>query len=99
MADTLHGFVGLVMWFGSLTRSFRFFDPLPIVRCRLRLPRRRELFLEGQHLYDVRRLGLPLFPAEGTPYSTVYSKGGNYGTDICMPLPDVERFNNPNIED
>ena len=61
--------------------------------------RARELFLEGQHLYDVRRLGLPLFPAEGTPYSTVYNKGGDYGTDICMPLPDVERFNNPNIED
>jgi hypothetical protein len=61
--------------------------------------RSRELFLEGQHLYDVRRLDLPLFPAPGTPYSTVYSKGGDYGTDVCMPLPDVERFNNPNIED
>lgn len=59
--------------------------------------RSRELFLEGQHLYDVRRLALPLFPAPGTTYSTVYAKGGDYGSQTCMPLPDVERFNNPNI--
>ena len=61
--------------------------------------RARELFLEGQHLYDVRRLSLPLVPAAGTPYSTVYNKGGDYGTQTCMPLPDVERYNNPNIGD
>lgn len=59
--------------------------------------RRRELFLEGQHLYDVRRLNLPLDPAAGIPYSTVYLKGGNYGTARCFPLPDVEKLNNPNI--
>jgi len=59
--------------------------------------RRRELFLEGQHLYDVLRLNLPLDPAAGIPYSTVYLKGGNYGTERCFPLPDVERLNNPNI--
>ncbi len=59
--------------------------------------RKRELFLEGQHLYDVRRLNLPLDPVAGIPYSTVYLKGGNYGTERCFPLPDVERLNNPNI--
>lgn len=59
--------------------------------------RRRELFLEGQHLFDVRRLNLPLVPASGIQYSTVYAKGGVYGTERCMPLPDVERLNNPNI--
>ena len=59
--------------------------------------RSRELFLEGQRLFDVRRLDLPLVPAPGTPYSSVYLKGGNYGEQRCMPLPDVERFNNPNI--
>ncbi|HEY3134169.1 MAG TPA: RagB/SusD family nutrient uptake outer membrane protein [Gemmatimonadaceae bacterium] len=59
--------------------------------------RKRELFLEGQHLYDVRRLNLPLDPAAGIPYSTVYLKGGNYGTERCFPLPDVEKLNNPNI--
>lgn len=59
--------------------------------------RARELFLEGQHLYDVRRLNLPLNPASGIPYSTVYLKGGNYGTERCFPLPDVETLNNPNF--
>ncbi len=61
------------------------------------LERSRFLFLEGQHTYDVRRLNLPLSPAPGTPYSTVYLKGGNYGSERCFPLPDVERLNNPNI--
>jgi hypothetical protein len=59
--------------------------------------RSRELFLEGQHIFDVRRFDLPLSPAPGEPYSSVYSKGGEYGDQRCMPLPDVERFNNPNI--
>jgi hypothetical protein len=59
--------------------------------------RARELFLEGQHLYDVRRLNLPLVPAPGEAYSIVYHKGGNYGDERCMPLPDVERLNNPNL--
>ena len=59
--------------------------------------RRRELFLEGQHLYDVRRLNLPLDPVAGIPYSTVYLKGGNYGSERCFPVPDVERLNNPNF--
>ena len=59
--------------------------------------RKRELFLEGQHLFDVRRLNLPLDPVAGIPYSTVYLKGGNYGTERCFPLPDVETLNNPNI--
>lgn len=57
--------------------------------------RSRELFLEGQHLYDVRRLNLPLVPAAGLPYSTVYAKGGAYGTERCLPIPNVEVLNNP----
>lgn len=55
--------------------------------------RRRELFLEGQRLGDIRRLNLPLFPETGTPYN----KGGTYGDARCFPLPDVERRNNPNL--
>lgn len=55
--------------------------------------RRRELFLEGHRLGDMRRLNLPLFPATGEPYN----KGGTYGDARCFPLPDVERRNNPNI--
>ena len=55
--------------------------------------RRRELFLEGHRLGDMRRLDLALFPATGTPYN----KGGTYGDARCFPLPDVERRNNPNL--
>ena len=56
--------------------------------------RRRELFLEGHRLGDMRRLSIPLNPAAGTPYP---GGGGVYGTQSCFPLPDVERVNNPNI--
>ena len=56
--------------------------------------RRRELFLEGHRLGDMRRYLVPLAPAAGTPYP---AGGGVYGTQACFPLPDVERINNPNI--
>lgn len=55
--------------------------------------RRRELYLEGHHLWDVRRFDIALTPATGTPFA----KGGSYGTTECLPLPNIERFNNPNI--
>ena len=55
--------------------------------------RRRELFLEGHRLGDVRRLNLPILPAAGG----AYPNGGTYGTANCFLLPDVERINNPNI--
>jgi hypothetical protein len=55
--------------------------------------RRRELFLEGQHLYDTIRFNITLQPASGT----TFPKGGAYGTTKCLPLPNVERLNNPNI--
>lgn len=56
--------------------------------------RRREFFLEGRHLGDAIRFGLALQPAADTPYFN----GGTYGTSLCLPLPDVERDNNPNID-
>jgi len=56
--------------------------------------RRRELFLEGHRLGDLRRYNLPFTPTAGTAYTT---GGGVYGTQTCLPLPDVERVNNPNI--
>lgn len=59
--------------------------------------RARWLFLEGQHLYDLRRLNIAPLPAAGTPYSIVFAKGGQYGNQVCFPLPDVERLNNPNL--
>jgi hypothetical protein len=57
--------------------------------------RERELFMEGQHLGDKLRYGLPFTPAEGTPYPP--KAGGFYGSTTCFPLPNVERDNNPNI--
>jgi starch-binding outer membrane protein, SusD/RagB family len=57
--------------------------------------RRRELFLEGHRLGDIRHFNLPLNPATGSQYVT---GGGTYGDQRCFPLPDVERINNPNIQ-
>ena len=56
--------------------------------------RMRALFAEGFRNYDMQRFDIPLLPAPGTPYP---SKGGTYGDTRCLPLPDIERFNNPNI--
>lgn len=56
--------------------------------------RRRELFVEGFRNYDIQRFNVPLVPAPGTTYP---NKGGSYGNTTCLPLPDIERFNNPNV--
>jgi hypothetical protein len=55
--------------------------------------RRREFFLEGHRLGDLRRYNLPFLPAAGSPYVA----GGTYGSQTCFPLPDIERINNPNL--
>lgn len=55
--------------------------------------RRRELFLQGNRWFDVKRFNLPQVPAA----NTLYPKGGAYGTQRCWPLPDVERLANPNL--
>jgi hypothetical protein len=77
---------------GPLTSSS---DP-ETIKADIASERARWLWLQGTHLYDVRRLSLPLNPAAGLVYSTAYSKGGEYGTETCMPIPDVETNNNPN---
>jgi hypothetical protein len=56
--------------------------------------RQRVLFLEGFRAYDIERLNLPLVPAVGSPYL----QGGVYGGTVCLPIPDIERFYNPNID-
>jgi hypothetical protein len=64
--------------------------------------RRQQLFLRGTRLFDLQRFRtvdaslVPLDPASNANYP----KGGRYGDlggKLCMPLPDIERLNNPNI--
>lgn len=82
--NTLHERAGLPAFSSS--------DPA-VVMSEIIEERKRELFLEGQRLADVARYDLPLTPAAGT----AYRKGGTYGSQTCLPLPDVERLNNPNL--
>lgn len=55
--------------------------------------RRRQLFLEGHRLYDLIRFGIEPSPPAGANFPG----GGKYGSQLCMPLPDIEKFNNPKI--
>jgi len=63
--------------------------------------RRRALFLTGTHLGDIMRYDLTLTPATGTQFPA----GLTYGSQRCtgangrigLPLPDVERQNNPKL--
>lgn len=57
--------------------------------------RRRELFLESHHLGDMIRFSVALRPAAGA----TFHGGGRYGSSTCMPLPNVEKLNNPNVPD
>lgn len=68
-------------------------DPA-VIRAELIEQRRRELFLEGQHLGDLIRYDLPFIPPPGEDYFG----SGTYGSQRCMPLPLVERQNNPNLD-
>lgn len=66
------------------------------VRAQIVEERRLELFLESHRLYDTIRFNVPLNPAPGAPFP---NGGGTYGNNKCLPLPDIERLNNPNIPD
>jgi starch-binding outer membrane protein, SusD/RagB family len=48
--------------------------------------RAAEFFLEGHRLGDFIRYKLPLNPPAGAPFKD----GGNYGTQLCFPLPVIE---------
>lgn len=82
--NTLHQRAGIAPYAGGSAAE---------VQAQVLEERRRELFLEGQRLGDIIRNDVQLTPAAGTPYP----KGGLYGDQLCMPLPDIERNNNPNI--
>ena len=64
-------------------------DPVAI-DAQVREERRRELYLEGHRINDLLRFDLP-FPTGNT------HKGVAMGDTQCLPLPDVERLNNPNF--
>lgn len=82
--NALHARVGLPPYGGGTAEE---------VRAQIIEERRRELFLQGHRLGDMIRYDLPVTPAPGTPFH----RGGTYGDQLCFPLPDVERNNNPNI--
>lgn len=82
--NTLHAQAGLPEFEGTGAEE---------VREHLIEERRRELFLEGHRLGDLIRYDLPLDPAPGE----TFHRGGTFGSQLCFPLPDVERNNNPNI--
>jgi hypothetical protein len=55
--------------------------------------RAAEMFLEGHHLQDLKRLDIPLYPPTGTDDGF----GGAYGDQICFDLPATEFQNNGTI--
>jgi hypothetical protein len=59
--------------------------------------RRRALFLTGTHLGDIIRYNLTVSPAQGTSTPWNQSFGPHTGSQLCLPLPDVETQNNPNV--
>lgn len=58
--------------------------------------RRRELFLQGTKVGDILRLDIPGVTTDDFETGT-NQRGMEYGPHTCMPLPDVEKLQNPNI--
>ena len=59
--------------------------------------RRRSLWLQGTYLADVIRYNIALTPAAGTQTPWGQSYGSDVGRNQLLPLPDVERLNNPAV--
>lgn len=83
--DALHAAVGLPAYAGGLTEEE--------LMEQIVYERSAEMFLEGHHLQDLKRLDVPLYPAVGSDDGF----GGAYGDQICFDLPATEFQNNPNI--
>ena len=82
--NTLHAAAGLP--------SFSSTDPAEILAHVIE-ERRREFFLEGRRMGDLRHYGGFAAAAGGShPFN-----GDQYGGTECFPIPDVERNFNPNI--
>ena len=60
--------------------------------------RRRALFLTGTHYPDVIRYNLTISPAQGAATPWGQSFGPATGNQLCLPLPNVEKDNNPVLQ-
>jgi len=83
--DALHTAVGLPPYSGGLN-TVELMDQLVYERA-------AEMYLEGHHLQDLKRLNIPLFPSPGTDDGF----GGAYGDQICFDLPATEFQNNTSL--
>jgi hypothetical protein len=81
----LHTAVGLPAYSGDLTED--------ALMDQLIYERAAEMYLEGHHLQDLKRLDIELYPATGTDDGF----GGAYGDQICFDLPATEFQNNTTI--
>lgn len=83
--NALHSAVGLPPYAGEMNSG--------ALTAQLIYERAAENYLEGQHLQDLKRLNIPLYPPTGTDDGF----GGAYGNEICFELPATEFQNNPSI--
>lgn len=83
--NTLRANVGLSPYMGSMDRAG--------VMDQLIEERAAELFLEGHHLWDLRRLGVRPYP----PIGQDDGFGAVYGNQLCFDLPATEFQNNTTI--
>ncbi len=83
--NALHSAVGLPPYGGEMNSG--------ALTAQLIYERAAENYLEGQHLQDLKRLNIPLYPPTGTDDGF----GGAYGNEICFELPATEFQNNPSI--
>ena len=83
--NTLHAAAGLPPYDGPMTAA--------ALTEQLIYERAAENYLEGQHLQDLKRLNIALYPPTGTDDGF----GGAYGDEICFELPATEFQNNSTL--
>ena len=83
--NALHSAAGLPAYEGEMNAG--------ALTAQLIYERAAENYLEGQHLQDLKRLNIPLYPPTGTDDGF----GGAYGNEICFELPATEFQNNSSI--
>ena len=83
--NTLRGKAGLSSYMGSMDMNGTMEQLIE--------ERAAELFLEGHHLWDMRRLGITPYP----PIGQDDGFGAVYGNQLCFDLPATEFQNNTTI--